>query len=415
MKKIKNIFGKLNEINKRNIVYTTIIFCNIILPYLVWRNENIPFLPYNIDNYRYVISAALQSVAAIFAFIASSTILIFQLSSDNSPKSISFFPQKIFILVMIELVIIITIDGFLLITLSIELNELHLFIVNLIISLNVESTALVIYYVVVVIKWLRPETIFEMLGHSARQANSNEERLAIILSLEELTLKAIQKGYSSTTKKAIKLIVDIVDIYSVEKTNLNVDAKFNTEHPLRVLPSSIARIVKYLSKNDMEDLIHFTAYALAKLCIISKCEGFDYDFPVETSSAMSNIIRECLQKSLESAAYNFIANISYAPEDEDNVENIAYCMKSIIEEALKHENSEYVISQVIRGYSNLAENHVREIEIYCNQAILEVKKYPMMLKQKGWFTEKTINNEILLLESILKTKHNNKQYTIKKA
>lgn len=405
MKKNESGFEKLWSINKKNIIYIIILFCNVIIPYLIWANKDISFLPYNIDNYRYIISAALQSIAAIFAFIASSTILIFQLSSDNSPKSISFFPKKIFILVMVELLTIISIDGIVLITLSTELKELHLFILNFIIFLNAESIALVIAYVLEVIKWLRPETMFEILLNNAKQADSNEERLEIVLSVEELTLKTIQKGYSSTAKIAIELFGNIIAIYSTEKTDLNLKAAFNTEHPLRIISSSISRIAKCLSKNDMDDFIHFTAHSLAKLSIVSEdMQGLSV-CSVEVSSAVDNIIRECLKKNLDSAVYNFIADFSYTANDEDNTRSVALCLKSIVEEALKYEDTEYVISEVLEGYTFLVENHVDEIEVYCKEAISEIKRYPAVLRKKGWYTEDNIGHKIMSLENLLRNKN----------
>ncbi len=410
MEYIKNTFGKLSKGTRRNIIYITIISCNVIIPYLIWLNKNIQFLPYNIDNYRYIISAALQSIAAIFAFIASSTILIIQFSSDNSPTSISFFPKKSFFLVMIEFLTIIAVDGFILITLSTELNELHLFIVNLILFLNVESIALIIIYVMAVLRWLKPETMFEILLNNAKQAGSNEERLEIVLSIEELTLKAIQKGYSSSTKKAIDLFDDIVEIYSTQKTNLNLDVRNNTDHPLRVIPSSISRIVQCLCKNDMDDLVHLTAWPLSRLSIISASNDDLSVCSIFVSSATQNIIKECLQKNLDSAAYNFTANLSYSVDSNDNADSIAKCITSIIDEALKHESSEYVISQAILGYSRLAEDHINEIEVHCKKAVSEIKKYPIMLSKKGWFTNVTISNQILSLEDLLKKSHKiNKQ------
>lgn len=382
---------------------------------MLWVNKDIPFLPYTIDNYRYIVSAALQSMAAIFAFIASSTILIFQLSSDNSPKSISFFPKKAFILVMIELLAIISVDGIVLITLSTELKELHLFIINLVIFLNAESTALVIVYVIEIIKWLRPETMFEVLLNNARQANSNEQRLEIVFSIEELTLKAIQKGYSSTTNKAIKLLDDIVDIYSTEKTNLNIKAGMNTKHPLRIIPSSVARVVKSLCKNDMDDLIHNTARVLGKICIISRSmEGLDV-CAVSVNIAIENIIKECLHKNLDSAVYNFIADFAYTPQKGDNARDISRSLQSIIEEALKYEDSEYAISIVIIGYSYLAENHVEEIRMYCKEVITEIKKYPQILRKKGWYENDTIAKQILQLENLLNKKHKNEEFIKKDA
>lgn len=368
---------------------------------IIYGIGKVPLLPYDIDNYRYTFSAALQPLAAIFAFIASSTIIMLQLSGENSPKSLKFFPKGIFIFLMFGLIIILILDTMILMFLPKKISSLNLTFVNMVIVFNAIALLIVVGYIILVINWLKPETTINLLLQNAKKATTNQDRLDIVFSLEELAGKAIQKGYSSTVKLIIDSYSEIIKIYTTTQTHLNERLAFNVNHPLREIPDSLARITLNLCRSNMDDLVSFTAWPFSQLVL---CKDIDTSTcAVETHGALTRVIRECFERNLDSPAYNFSANLCYAPDKEDNAKDISWCLEAIVKQALVFKKP-HVIVEVLEGLNNLTKNHSDQIRNSSKAIVKTLSEHPDILTYKGWFSENTIAEEIEQLRTTLKLK-----------
>ncbi|MGG0277300.1 hypothetical protein [Bacillus rhizoplanae] len=392
--KQKKLRGKMVN-NPGVIIFSFVIIFLIIFCFIA---PKLPLFHYDIDNYRYTYSSVLQTIGALFAFIASSTILLLQLSGDNSPKSLSFFPKIRFYLVMILLFIVLMVDGSILLFLPKDkISNLRLTINNVILVLNGVVVIYVITYVMSVINWLKPETTINMLVERAKKSSTNEERLEIIFSLEELAIKAIQRGYSSTLNSITNAYSDVVGIYFKINPDLNKNSNRGINNPIRKLPQSLTRIALNLCNSSMEDLVPNIGWVFRKLAIYSDNNSEDYVKRMDDAElveAVGRVIEECSKNNLNSVGYNFVANIAISSKgDKDKVSLKSWILSEAVENAIPNP---VIVSRVLRGLADLkySEKEKGFVTRSKENAINKILEHPDILQSKGWFTNKTIQEQI---------------------
>jgi hypothetical protein len=396
---------------KRQLTYILLIFLNIIIPWIVWENKNLSFLPYNIDNYRYIFSAALQSLAGIFAFIASSSLLMLQISGDNSPIGLRYFPKAMFVLLMIVLLLFIAADGLVIVTLQQSISDIHLFSINLVIIYNIISIAMVIIYVISAIRWLQPEMMLKVLLVNAKRTKDNNARLEILLSLEELTLKAIEKGYSNTVDKCIDMFENIAIIYIEEKPYLNiVEGEYpDPDHPLRVISFAITRVAKKLCRNGLDDIMYRFGSILARLSCKLESREEAKIYSVGISIAIRNINNECIEHNLDMTIYNFIGDLFGGIKDDEGMYPIMSEMEQLVKMVKCYKDKEFIIVAMLEGIIQIAPKHKRNIIHSVQKIISEIRSDKELIAKKGWFNNETIEELTEELEKILDIYPKNKK------
>ena len=250
--------------------------------------------PYSIDNYRYLFSSLLQVVGSMFAFIASSTLVVYQFITSFSPTSISYFPKKIFVSFLSVTIIIIFVDVFSILLLKAEISECFRIVLDFLVSFNAYPIVLSISYVLFVIKSISPHNQVESLIRKAKAAPTNSFRAEVTYSLEEMTLSAIRNGQGGQVEECQNALRKLIDIFTNTKVELNSNSSQYPNHPLRIIPDIIERISYALVDNSMGNLMHFNGHILREL------SGSRYDgesiVGVEIACVIEQIVLFCLEK-----------------------------------------------------------------------------------------------------------------------
>lgn len=271
--------------------------------------------PYSIDNYRYLFSSLLQIVGSMFAFIASSTLVVYQFISSFSPNSVSYFPKKIFVSFLSITIIIISLDAFSILLLKTEISECFRNALDVLVSFNAYPIVFSISYVLFVIKSISPHNQVASLIRKAEVADTNSFRAEVTYSLEEMFLAAIRNGQGGQVRECQDALCKLIDIFSNTKRELNENSARHPEHPLRIMPDIIERISYALVDNSMGNLLHFNGHILREL------SGSRYDgkriVGVEIASAIEHIVLFCLEKHRITDAKNFIANAVFCIDEEN--------------------------------------------------------------------------------------------------
>ncbi len=385
------------------LIVVNILF--LITPAILYRFNIIIDQLYSIDNFRYTVSALLQSLAAVFAFIASSTILLMQLSGDSSPSSLRFFPKNRLILLLVFLLIVIIFDVSILLFLQNQINIIYFVFILTIAALNILGLEAVIYYVISIVNWLKPEKIFDTLKKKATVSHNDSDQVNIIASYEELIIKCINKGYCHNVKSAFISFEEITDIFIQNWSTLNSDELVeDPEHPICCIPGSIKRITLCLCKSQMFDMINYAGSILGKVATFGSKKSNRGLFVVEVQDASEGIVKECLEKKLESPAYNFINSLIDSVSANCDLFDVCWMLSILVGVSINYSNGYIVISEILKGLIKLSGKDNKMLEIYSKELLLLLKKDTALLSKKGWFKELTIKQQINLLEKAFSTR-----------
>lgn len=287
------------------------------------------FTPYSIDNYRYIASSMLQVVGGMFAFIASSTLVVYQFISSFSPNSVNYFPKKIFISFLSITVIIIVLDVFTIAFLKAEFPIFFRGLLDFLISLNTYPILFSIIYILFVIKSISPHNQVTSLIQKATEASTNSARAEIVYSLEEMLLAAIRNGQGGLVRECQDVLRKLIYIFSETNVKLNKDSAHHPDHPLRILPDITERVCYSLVDNGMGNLLHFNGHVLRELS--GKCYDGKRIVGVEIASAIEHICLYCLEKHHITDAKNFIADAIYCIDEESSASTMFWGCKMLIE------------------------------------------------------------------------------------
>lgn len=329
------------------------ICANIALIVLTWFYPT-SIVPYNLDNYRYIYSALLQVIGSIFAFIASSTLVVLQLLHSNSPNSAKFFPKKIFSSFLIVSLVVLICDSIALINLSNDVSLSKQFILNWLIITNIYPVFCAFIYTLYVIRYLSPKGQVDHIIREATKVRNNTDRCIIVYSLEELFLTAIKGGQGGNIRLYQDTLIQIIDIFTNTRTSLNAKSKYECDHPLRIIPDVIERITFSMIDNDMSNLLHFNGHILRQLCG-SKYNGKEI-VTVEISTAIRNIAIACLANGQIIDLCNFCANFVIPADESSGLHTIFWGMRDLIEQLPTHPSKKDILkvfSTIIMCFQDL--------------------------------------------------------------
>lgn len=313
---------------KKTYMLLTIILINIFLIALTWLCS-FPINAYELENYRNVLNSLFQINGSIFAFIASSTLVVLQINNSKSPNMIKFYPMGVFITFMSVTIAFLIFDGIVLLYLRETISLFNQFCLNWLIVSNIYPIILAFALIFYVVRCMNPKYQVKQLISSARQAKNNDDRRDIIYAIEEMFLHAIQCGQGGTIRLLQNTISKVIAIYTETKQHLNKNCKYEPEHPLRIVPDIIERISFGLLDNDMSNLFHFNGHILRELSG-SKCEN-DSIAGVEITISTKNILDKCLEKNCVSDLTNFCANFIMCADEDDDLDTILWSVESMLE------------------------------------------------------------------------------------
>ncbi len=283
---------------------------------------------YSIDNYRYIFSSLLQIIGGIFAFIASSTLVAYQFLTSFSPMSTKYYPKNLFISFLVITLIIIGIDVSAIYILQTEFNTISRCTYDFLVSLNIYPLSLSLKYILYVINSISPQNQLKRLIQKAKIVQSNEERLDIIYSLEEICLSAIRNGQGGYIRSCQERLQEIVDIYSTTYVELNEKSHEYPDNPLRIIPNIVERISYSMFDHNMQNLVHYNGHILREL------SGAKYDdrriVNVEIASAIKNISIYGIEQRKTTDVYNFVANAIYCIDESNSASTLFWGCKLLI-------------------------------------------------------------------------------------
>lgn len=223
--------------------------------------------------------------------------------------------------------------------------------------MNIYPVFFAFLYTLYVIKYLSPKNQVEQIIKEAKRAKSNNERRIIIYSLEEMFLSAIKGGQGGNVRLYQDALTDIISIFTDIRANLNAKSKYESDHPLRIIPDVIERITSSMIDNDMSNLLHYNGHILRQLSG-SKYNGNEI-VGVEITSTIGHITKECMDNTRIIDLSNFCANFIMAADENDGLDTIFWGVRDLIEQLSKHpskENVSYVFSQIVTDLQYLFDN-----------------------------------------------------------
>jgi hypothetical protein len=262
---------------------------------------------YNRDNYRYVLSAELQSVAAVFALVVTGTLVAAQIAVGTTPRIISYLPLRAFMLAVTVNVATMGVDVVALARLPDSATWMGRLFVNFAAVLNGEALLFTLAYVGASLVWTQPKIHLAALLNRMAQADDLQSERDIVLALEELGLYAGERRHIQTCDEVIHGVVAAARIL-VENPNLRIDEVLqDREHPLVLLPRTLGHLGEAWARDGLDRPVSTIASALGAMALgYSQHDDrlVDADFPI----AMEDTMRSCVRHSREIALYNFLAN-----------------------------------------------------------------------------------------------------------
>lgn len=285
---------------------------------------------YSIDNYRYIYSSLLQIIGGDFAFIASSTLVAYQFLISFSPISTQYYPKKLFVSFLIITLAVIGLDVLAIYILQLEANVNYRCVYDFFITLNIYPLAVSFKYVLFVINSINPTNQLLKILERAKKAKTNNERLSVIYSLEEICLSAIQHGQGGYVNSCQDVFDEIIEIFSTTYIELNKNSSSDPKNPLRIIPDIIERISYSMVDNNMQNLVHFNGHILRNL------SGVRYDgrriVGVEIACSIEHIGVYCIEKRKITDIKNFIANAIFCIDDKNSASTMFWGCKLLVEE-----------------------------------------------------------------------------------
>ncbi|MDK2814029.1 MAG: hypothetical protein PWQ08_1284 [Clostridiales bacterium] len=355
MKITRSAVEETKQRSKKELLFLILPFLHIVL--FIWAFSNsFTVINYNLDNYRYVFSALLQVIGSIFAFIASSTLVVLQLLHSAAPNGARFYSKKVFSSFLVVNVIVLFCDTAAILWLEPTVTSLKQIVLNLLITINVYPVFLAFLYIFYVIQYLTPEYQVKHIIREAKHANNNNERRSIVLSLEEMFLTSIKSGQGGNVRLYQNAFSEIISIFTNTKTKLNSRSKFEPDHPLRLIPDIMERITASLIDNDMNNLLHYNGHILRELSG-SKYEGNNI-VDVEIATAVENITSACMAHSCITDLSNFSANFIMCADEKSEISTIFWGTRFLINELSKYCSKEatYVFNHVVSDLRYLIDN-----------------------------------------------------------
>ena len=214
-------------------------------------------IPYDVDNYRYALSALIQAIAGLAAIIITSTFVAIQLMHNQSQMSVGVFPWYIFIGFFISVLIPIIWDTYALLNLQTAVDFKTRVNLTAVVYLNIIPFLITFLYFFEVKRVASAKHIGDLLVISAASCKSLDKANSIILAFEELICTALK---SSSVACVDQLQDDFLETLRILEDNLKSNEIqegifYDREYPFRKAPEVIERVISRMLDSDSGNLI----------------------------------------------------------------------------------------------------------------------------------------------------------------
>lgn len=284
---------------------------------------------YSVDNYRYLISALMQIIGTILAFILSGSLILLQVLKNDTPNSIELFPNTILLLFSLSCFLNLVTDTFVLTMLRDKIDIFSYALYGGIAFLNFVPIALAYTSTKLIFKFLTPSYQVRYFIEQAKKANDKEHRVKIIFAIEEMLSLSVKKGHAGAARSYQKTLDYVLEVYGSEKTEINRDFRMDPENPIRMIPKTVERLTLLMLDNGMTNLTSFFGDTLRRTS--GKLFEGEPIVTVEIGTAVSCITQAFITKGRISDLTNFYANLVLCIEEEDNIETILWSVGRALE------------------------------------------------------------------------------------
>ena len=267
---------------------------------------------YDKGNFQSLLGALSQSLVTIFAIIASGTFLLIQIVEQRSPRAMEALPRRTIFLFFGIYVLIISSDWVSISLLPSTADNILSAILTTLLLANITGILIVLPYANIMMSWMRPERVIRSLVDKVNKNKDIEVRRNAIRSLEEIGVQIAERRQLQTAKILLDAYEEIGVLLAREDGESDKLAMKDPDHPLRLLPKSLGRTGVIFSNFGLEDVIHIIAW---KYGILAEEYSKDHvNADVEFSMSIVKVIEASANNGLQSAIYNFNANMGYVIE-----------------------------------------------------------------------------------------------------
>jgi hypothetical protein len=270
------------------------------------------YVQYDKGNFQCLLGALSQSLVTIFAIVASGTFLLVQIVEQRSPRAMDALPRRIVFLFFGIYVLIISFDWVSILLLPSTADHVSLAILTTLLLANIIGILIVLPYADIMMSWMRPERVIRSLIDKVKKNKDIEIRRNAIHSLEEIGVQIAERRQLQTARILLNAYEEIGVLLAREDGESYKLAMKDPYRPLRLLPKSLGRIGVNFSNYGLEDVIHIIAWKFGTLAEEYLKNHVNVD--VEFSMSIVKIIRASANNGLQSAIYNFSANMGYVIE-----------------------------------------------------------------------------------------------------
>jgi len=262
---------------------------------------------YNRDNYRYTLSAELQSVAAIFALVVTGSLVALQIVAGTTPRILAYVPVREFVLAVVVNAVTMAFDVLTLACLPDSASRMAKLGINLTVVANAGAVSATMGYVWWAFHCTQPRIYLAALLNRMDQTHDLETHREIILAMEELGLHASERRHIQTCAEVNDALQAAAQVIlarpSLDTQGILADAL----HPLLAIPGALGRLGRTYAERGLDEAVHPIARTLGHLSA-NYCVRDEALVDVEFMMPILDIAESCGRHSRESALYNFLAN-----------------------------------------------------------------------------------------------------------
>jgi len=262
---------------------------------------------YDSENYRYLLSAELQSVAAIFAIVLTGTFVAAQVVVSATPIMMSYLPMRAFMAAVVFNVVTMAVDAVALAQLPEAATGIAEFGINLAVVLPGEALLFTFGYVGTALLWTRPDIHLAAVLNRIDEADDVASHRKAMQALEELGLHAGERRCVQRCQQVISSVQVAADVLLHKPDPSTDEAIAERERSFRLLPETLGNLGQAWARDGLDQPVSTIASALGTIALeYSKHDERLVGAAFRT--AMTDIVRSCVRHSREAALCDFLAN-----------------------------------------------------------------------------------------------------------
>lgn len=269
------------------------------------------YCQYKPANYSAAFASAAQLLGASLAILISAFLVASQIVEGISPLALRFLPKAAILGILIFESLVVGLDLLILLFLPDSVNKWTFLVLNVGAVINLTAVIAVIPYGLVVVDWIRIESLLENSISWARKKTGSGDRLEVLQILEELALRSAERRQAHTCSKVIEACYELSSIFTSSGDRDIEVIKKNPDHPVREIQELLGRIGELCSDFHIEDAIPQIAWVYRDMANKFDDAGLAEMLDVEFSGGIRRINEACVKNRQEWTIYNLWANLEY--------------------------------------------------------------------------------------------------------